>query len=72
MRTSMEWDFDNIGCYFASLNFKKGFKTQLSAVGKMYNVCVSLINDHACLYLPMITSYFDVELPHFNEYFKRA
>ena len=42
MKISVEWIFGDIANYFKFLDFKKNLKVQLSAVGKMYIVCVLL------------------------------
>ena len=50
VRINVEWIFGDITNYFSFLDFKKGFKLQLSATGKMYLVCAILQNAHTCLY----------------------
>ena len=39
VRINAEWIFGDIINYFKFLDFKKGLKLQLSAIGKMYLVC---------------------------------
>ena len=50
VRINVEWIFGDIINYFKFLDFKKGLKLQLSAIGKMYLVCAILQNAHTCLY----------------------
>ena len=55
--------------YSSFLYYKKNFKIELSAVGKMYCVCALLTNAHTCLYRSMTSDFFDIEPPIFEEYF---
>ena len=50
VRMSVEWLFGDIVHYFKFLAFKKNLKISLSAVGKMYVVCVILRNALTCMY----------------------
>ena len=46
---SVEWIFGDILDYFKFLDFKKGPKLQLRAVGKMYKLCVLMQNARTCM-----------------------
>ena len=59
-RTSVEWIFGDIINYFKFLDFKKGLKLQLSAVGKKYIVCAMMQNARTCLYSNTTSEYFRV------------
>ena len=68
--------YESIAClgghivsYFVFLDFKETLKIQLSAVGKMYNICAMFTNTHTCLFQSMTTSYFAIEPPQSDEYF---
>ena len=69
VRVSVEWVFGDIINYFKFLDFKKNLKIQLSAVGKMYIVCILLHNDRCCLYGSTTSQYFEIEPPSLTEYF---
>ena len=49
-RVSVEWVFNDIINCFKFLDFKKNLKVGLSAVGKMYIVCILMQNAHTFLY----------------------
>ena len=49
-RTSVENLLGGIINYFKFLEFKKGLKLQLSAIGKKYIVCAIMQNRRVCLY----------------------
>ena len=59
-RTSVEWIFEDVINYFKFLDFKKGLKLQLSAVGKKYIVCAMMQNARTCLYSNTTSEYFRV------------
>ena len=69
VRVSVEWIFGDIVNYFKYLDFKKGLKIQLSAVGKMYITCTLLHNARCCLYGSLTSDFFDIEPPSIEEYF---
>ena len=69
-RTSVEWVFGDILNYYKFLDFHKNLKIQLSAVRKMYIVCVILQNARSCFYGSMTSSYFDCDPPTILEYFQ--
>ena len=69
VRVSVEWVFGDIINYFKFLDFKKNLKVQLSAVGKMYIVCVLLQNARCCLYGSTTSEYFDIQPPSLVDYF---
>ena len=56
--------------YFKFLDFKKGLKLQLSAIGKMYIVCTLLQNAHMCLYGNKTSKYFDMQPVNIADYFQ--
>lgn len=60
VRLSVEWVFGDIINYFSFFDFKKNLKIGLSVVGKMYIVCVLLINVRMCLYLIFISIFFNL------------
>ena len=70
VRVSVEWIFGDITNYFKFLDFKKGLKLQLSAVGKMYLVCALIQNARTCLYGNTTSKYFDLEPITLDEYFQ--
>ena len=70
VRITVEWIFGEIVEYFKFLDFKKNLKVGLSPVGKMYLVCGLLHNARVCLYGSKTSSYFDIELPSINDYFR--
>ena len=59
-RKSVEWIFGDIINCFKFLDFKKGPKLQLSAVGKKYIVCAMIQNPRTCLYSNTTSEYFTV------------
>ena len=67
-RIGVEWVFGDIVNLFKFLDFKKNLKLGLSAVGKMYLVCVILMNLHTCMYGSMASSYFNIDPPTVHEY----
>ena len=69
VRISVEWIFGDIANYFKFLDFKKNLKVQLSAVGKMYIVCVLLQNARSCLYGSVTSDYFGLPPPTLRNYF---
>ena len=69
VRISVEWIFGDIANYFKFLDFKKNLKVQLSAVGKMYIVCVLLQNARSCLYGSVTSDYFGLPPPTLKNYF---
>ena len=64
----VDWICGDIITYFKFLDFKKNFKIDLSAVGKMYIVCALLHNARDCLYGNTSSTYFDCEPPTVEEY----
>ena len=68
-RVSVEWVFNDIVNYFKFLDFRKNLKIGLSAVGKMYIVCVLLQNARSCLYGSITSKFFNIDPPTINEYF---
>lgn len=70
VRITVEWIFGDIVNYFKFLDFKKGLKIQLSAVGKMYIVCALLHNTRACLYGNNTSEYFGIEPMQLDQYFQ--
>ena len=69
VRISVEWLFGDIINYFKFLDFKKNLKISLSAVGKMYLVCVLLRNAMTCLYGNSTSEVFGIDPPTLQEYF---
>ena len=69
MRVNVEWIFGDIVNYFKFIDFKKGLKLQLSAVGKMYRVYALLQNARTCLYGNQTCEYFDLQPLLLQEYF---
>ena len=69
-RTSVEWVFGDIINYYKFLDFYKNLKIQLSAVGKMYIVCVLLQNARSCFYGSITSSFFNCEPPSIDNYFQ--
>ena len=69
VRVSVELIFGDIINYFKFMGLEKKLKTGLSAVGKMYLVCVLLHNAGASLYKTATSKYFDINLPSLGEYF---
>ena len=69
-RVSVEWVFGDIVNYFKFLDFHKNLKIQLSAVGKMYIVCVLLQNARSCFYGSITSNFFDCEPPNIQSYFQ--
>ena len=69
-RTSVEWVFGDIVNYFKFLDFHKNLKIQLSAVGKMYMVCVLLQNARSCFYGSITSEFSDCEPPVIQTYFQ--
>ncbi|CAB4042201.1 Hypothetical predicted protein [Paramuricea clavata] len=69
VRCSVEWVFGDILNYFKFLDFHKNLKIQLSAVGKMYIVCVLLQNSRSCFYGSTTSNYFECPPPLIQEYF---
>ena len=55
---SVKWIFGDILDYFIFLDFKKGLKLQLSAVGEVYIVCALMHNARTCMYGNETASYF--------------
>lgn len=70
VRVSVEWVFGDVVNYFKFLDFKKGLKIQLSAVGKMYIVCALLHNARACFYGNTTSEYFGLNPLAIDEYFQ--
>ena len=70
-RTSVEWIFGDIINYFKFLDFKKGLKLQLSAVGKKYIVCAMMQNARTCLYSNTTSEYFRMPLIPLAFYFQK-
>ena len=70
VRVSVEWIFGDIINYFKFLDFHKNLKIQLSAVGKMYIVCVLLQNARSCFYGSTTADFFGIDPPAVNEYFQ--
>ena len=58
---SVKWIFGDILDHFKFLDFKKGLKLQLSAVGKKYIVCALMDNARTCMYGNETVSYFDLK-----------
>ena len=69
LRCSVEWVFGDILNYFKFLDFHKNLKIQLSAVRKMYIVCVLLQNSRSCFYGSTTSNYFECPPPLIQEYF---
>lgn len=69
VRVSVEWIFGDIVNYYKFIDFKKNLKIHLSAVGKMYVVCVLLHNARCCLYGSMTSEYFGIKPPNVYDYF---
>ena len=67
-RAAVEWVFGDIQNYFAFLEFKKKWKIDLSAVGKMYLACTLLHNGRTCLYGNLISTDFDIHPPKLRSY----
>ena len=61
LMVSVKWIFGDILDYFEFLDFKKGLKLQLSAVGKVYIVCALMHNARTCMYGNETASYFDLK-----------
>ena len=70
VRITVEWIFGDVINYFKFLDFKKGLKLQLSAVGKMYRVCALLQNAHTCLYGNKTSTYFGLPTTTVDNYFQ--
>ena len=69
VRVSVEWLFGNITNYFKFIDFKRQMTINLSAVGKMYVVCMLLENAHTCLCGNLVSEKFDLQPPSSQEYF---
>ena len=69
-RASVEWVFGDIVNYMKFLDFHKNLKIQLSAVGKMYIVCVILQNARSCFYGSVTSEFFDCQPPNIENYFQ--
>ena len=69
-RVSVEWVFGDILNYWKFLDFHKNLKIQLSAVGKMYAVCVLFQNARSCFYGSLTSDFFDCAPPCIDEYFQ--
>ena len=70
VRINVEWIFGDIVNYFKFIDFKKGLKLQLSAIGKMYHVCALLQNARTCLYRNKTSMYFDLDPVTLENYFR--
>ena len=70
VRVSVEWVFNDIVNYFKFIDFHKNLKLQLSAVGKMYIVCVLLQNARSCFYGSITSDFFDCDPPNIQNYFQ--
>jgi len=68
VQTSVEWVFGDIVNYIKFLDFHKKLKIQLSAVGKMYIVCVILQNSRSCFYGSTTSNY--CQPPLIQNYFR--
>ena len=68
-RVSVEWIFGDIVNYFKFLDFRKNLKIKLSAVGKMYIVCVLLQNASSCCYGSTTARYSNICPPNIDDYF---
>ena len=71
LRVSVEWIFRNILHYFKFLDFKKGLKLQLSAIGKMHIVCTLMQNARTCMYGSETASFFDLSPVVTEDYFNQ-
>ncbi|XP_066920034.1 uncharacterized protein [Clytia hemisphaerica] len=69
VRVSVEWIFNDIINYFKFIDFRKNLKLGLSAVGKMYIVCVLMQNARSCLYGSITSKFFKIDPPRITEYF---
>ena len=69
VRVSVEWLFNDIINYFKFVDFKKGLKIGLSAVGKIYVVCALFRNALTCFYGNGTCEFFDLDPPTLEEYF---
>ena len=69
VRINVEWLFGNIVNYFKFIDFKKGLKIELSAVGKMYICCALMQNARVCLYGSESNSFFDIDPVTLQDYF---
>ena len=69
VRVEVEWIFAAVVNYFKFLDFKKNLKVGLSAVGKMYLCCGTILNADTCLYGSTTSTYFGVDLPMLDQYF---
>ena len=67
---TVEWLFKNVIKNFKFSDYKKSQKIGLSSIGKMYCVCALLTNAHTCLYKNHCLTYFDLNLPFLEEYFR--
>ena len=68
-RVSAEWVFGDITIFFKFLNFRKNLKIKLSAVCKIYTVCVLLHNARSCFYGTSTENYFGLQPPLIGEHF---
>ena len=50
VRSPVEWVFNDITSYFASLEIKKNLKIGLRPIGTMYSACGLLRNALTCFY----------------------
>ena len=69
LRVLVERILGDILHYFKFLDFKKGLKLQLSAVGKMYIMCALMQNARTCMYGKETASYFDLKPVGFENLF---
>ena len=70
VRICVEWVFEDIVNYFKFTDFKKDLKIGLSAVCKTYVVCALLRNALTCLYGNNTASFFNVQPPALEDYFR--
>ena len=70
VRISVEWIFGDVINYLKFLDFQKGLKFKLSAVGKMYLVCALMQNARTCLYGNTTSKYFDLPPVLIDNYFQ--
>lgn len=70
VRVSVEWVFGDIVNRFKYVDFKKNQQVCLSACGKMYLVSGLLTNAHTCLYGNSTASFFGLDPPSLEQYFR--
>lgn len=71
VRVSGEWAFRDVINYYKFFAFRKKYKIQLSAVGKMYIIWASIRNARSCFYRNSTSSFFDCTPSSIQEYFQQ-